>query len=359
MLAKLTGKALVVDDDETVRLVVSTFLETHGHSVTHVKNGQEAMMIARLGWPDVIITDVIMPVMDGFELVARLKADPATAPIPVIVMTSLGDKSARQRALDAGAEDFVTKPVDESELVARIGNYLRLRDYCNGIKDAKRSLERELRQRTGALLGANLEAIFTLCRAMEYRDSGTGAHLHRISLYSRVLASACNMDAQFIDCLTQATPMHDIGKIGIPDAILLKPGPLTPEEWAVMRSHSEMGAKLLGGGGSPYLVMGAEIALRHHENWDGSGYPGGLRGEEIPLSARIMAICDRYDALRATRPYKPGFSHAEAMEILRKGDGRSEPEHLDPELLKAFCLHAQRFDEIFRLYQDDPLCSGH
>lgn len=355
MLAKLKGKALVVDDDETVRLVVSAILEEHGHSVTHVRNGEEAMMVARLGWPEVIVTDVIMPVMDGFELVARLKADPSTAHIPIIVMTSLGDKSARQRALDAGAEDFVTKPVDEIELVTRIGNYLRLRDYYNQIKDANRSLERDIRQRTDALLGANLETMFTLCRAMEYRDSGTGAHLRRISQYSRILASACSMDAQFIDCLTLATPMHDIGKIGIPDSILLKPGPLTPEEWTIMRSHSEMGASLLKGSSSPYLVMGAEIALHHHENWDGSGYPGGLRGEEIPLPARIMAICDRYDALRGARPYKPGFSHAETMKILLEGDGRSRPEHLDPELLKTFNLQSLRFDETFRLYQDDPL----
>lgn len=354
MLAALKGKILVVDDDETVRLVVGAILEAHGHSVTVVQNGQEAITVARLGWPDVIVTDIIMPQMDGFELVARLKADSATAHIPTIVMTSLGDNSARRRALEAGAEDFVTKPVDDTELPTRVGNYLRLGDYYKQIKDANRALEREVRQRTDALLGANLETIFALCRAMESKDTTTGAHLQRISQYSRELADACNMDAKFIDRLTHATPMHDIGKIGIPDAILLKPGPLNVSEWAVMRSHCEIGAQMLSGVNSPYLIMGAEIALNHHENWDGSGYPHGLRGEEIPLPARIMAICDRYDALRSERPYKQALSHAEAMEILLKGDARSKPEHLDPELLKVFARNSLRFDEVFRLYQGMP-----
>lgn len=356
VLTKPRGKILVVDDDETVRLVVSAILEQEGHSVSHVRNGQEAMMVARLGWPDVILTDVIMPVMDGFELVSRLKADPSTAHIPTIVMTSLGDSSARHRALDAGAEDFVTKPADEAELLTRVGNHLRLRDYYNQIVETNHGLEREIRQRTDSLVGANLETIFTLCRAMEYKDADTGAHLNRISQYSRLLGEAIGMDATFIDCLTQATPMHDIGKIGVPDAILNKPGPLDQEEWTVMRAHCEMGERLLAGSSSPYLRMGALIARNHHENWDGSGYPGGISGEDIPLPARIMSICDRYDALRSARPYKCAMTHPEAMQILLKGDARSKPEHLDPTLLEAFNKHSLRFDEIFRHYQELGEC---
>ncbi|MEN3113192.1 HD domain-containing phosphohydrolase [Uliginosibacterium paludis] len=358
MLTKLRGKILVVDDDETIRLVVSAILEQEGHMVSHVQNGQEAIMVARLGWPDVILTDVIMPVMDGFELVSRLKADPTTAHIPTIVMTSLGDSSARHRALSAGAEDFVTKPADEAELLTRVSNHLRLRDYYNRIVETNHGLEREIRQRTDSLVGANLETIFTLCRAMEYKDADTGTHLQRISQYSRLLAEATGMDAAFIDCLTQATPMHDIGKIGVPDAILTKPGPLNPAEWEVMRAHCEMGERLLAGSSSPYLRMGALIARNHHENWDGSGYPDGISGEDIPLPARIMSICDRYDALRSARPYKPALEHAQVMHILLSGDGRSDPAHLDPDLLAAFSRHALRFDEVFRHYRQLDECSA-
>lgn len=350
MLSRPRGKVLVVDDDETIRLIVAAILEDQGHTVTRAANGDEALIVARLGWPEVIITDVVMPVMDGFELVARLKADPATAPIPVIVMTSLEDCGARQRALESGAEDFVAKPVDATELAVRVGNFLRLVDYTSQLRDANRILERELRQRTDALNGANLEAIFSLCRAMEYKDSCTGAHLQRISQYSRVLAGAAGMNADFIECLTMATPMHDIGKIGVPDAVLLKPGPLDDAEWELMRAHTEIGARLLGGAASPYLKMGAEIALCHHENWNGSGYPRGLAGNDIPVSARIMAICDRYDALRAQRPYKRSFSHEEAMRILLEGDERSDPAQVDPSLLELFRRNAKRFDEIFTRY---------
>ncbi|GAB2880614.1 response regulator [Uliginosibacterium flavum] len=351
MLAPLKGKILVVDDDETVRRVVSCMLEARGHTVTVVANGQEALTVARLGWAQVILTDIVMPVMDGFELVGRLKSDAATAHIPVIVMTSMDDRAARLRALEAGAEDFVLKPVDETELVTRVGNYLRLGDYFARVEDANRVLEREVRQQTDALRGANLETIFSLCRAMEYKDANTGAHLHRISQYSRVLADACGMDGSFVECLTHATPMHDIGKIGVPDAILLKPGPLDEAEWFVMRSHCAMGAHLLAGATSAYLVMGAEVALCHHENWDGSGYPQNLRGEAIPLAARIMAVCDRYDAVRSERPYKRAYSHAEAMEVMLKGDERSSPKHIDPDLLAVFARNSLRFDEVFRIHQ--------
>lgn len=354
MLTPLQGKVLVVDDDKTVRQIISAILESRGHTVTAVQNGQEALTVARLGWPDVILSDVVMPVMDGFELVARLKADTAIAHIPVIVMTALEDRSARMRVLEAGAEDFVLKPVDATELNVRVGNYLRFRDYYQQISDANRVLEREVRQRTDALSGANLETIFALCRAMEYKDATTGAHLQRISQYSRVLAEACGMDADFVDCLTHATPMHDIGKIGVPDAILLKPGPLDDAEWVQMRAHCLMGAQLLAGAGSPFLVMGAEIALCHHENWDGSGYPRGLQGAEIPLPARIMAVCDRYDAIRAKRPYKRAYSHLETMEVMSKGDERSSPKHMDPDLLGCFTRNASRFDEVFRLHQVLP-----
>ena len=351
MLAPLKGKILVVDDNETVRAVVAAMLEARGHEVTAVSNGQEALTVVRLGWPDVVLSDLVMPVMDGFELVSRLKADQRSAAVPVIVMTSMGDRSARIRALEAGAEDFVVKPVDETELLTRVGNYLRLKDFHSQLEDANRILEREVRHRTDELLGSNLETIFVLCRAMEFKDMNSGSHLKRISQYCCLLAERVGLEAEFIDCITHAAPMHDIGKVGVPDSILLKPGPLDEAEWEIMRQHCQMGADLLRDGHSPYLRMGAEIALCHHENWDGTGYPTGLRGKDIPLSARIMAVCDRYDALRAARPYKRAYDHAETLNVLLKGDGRSMPEQLDPELLMIFQRNSLEFDEVFRLNQ--------
>lgn len=349
MLAPLKGKILVVDDDATVRCVVAAILEARGHTVSLACNGEEAMIVARLGWPEVVLTDVVMPRMDGFELVSRLKTDPALSHIPVIVMTAMSDRSARMRALEAGAEDFVAKPVDETELATRVGNFLRMHDYVTRQADARRILERELRQNSDTLRGANLETIFALCRAMEFKDANTGSHIQRVSQYCCLLADCCGQSAEFIDQITHASPMHDIGKVGVPDGILLKPGALTPEEWVIMRRHCEMGASLLSDSHSPYLQMGAQIALTHHENWDGSGYPRELRGEDIPLAGRIMALCDRYDAVRAERPYKRAHDHAEALEILLRGDERCKPEHLDPELLTLFERNSLRFDEIFRL----------
>lgn len=351
MLVPLKGKVLVVDDDETVRRVVAAILESRGHTVSLACNGEEAMIVARLGWPEVVLTDVVMPRMDGFELVTRLKTDPALAHIPVVVMTALSDRTARMRALEAGAEDFVAKPVDETELATRIGNYLRMHDYVVRVEDANRILARELRQSADALRGANLETIFALSRAMEFKDVNTGGHIQRVSQYCCLLADCIGQDEAFVECITQASPMHDIGKVGVPDEILLKPGPLDQDEWLVMRRHCEMGFQLLSGGSSAYLKMAAEIALGHHENWDGSGYPSGLEGERIPLAARIMAVCDRYDALRAVRPYKRAYSHAEALNVMLRGDARTRPEQMDPRLLQVFERNSLRFDEIFRLNQ--------
>jgi len=211
-------------------------------------------------------------------------------------------------------------------------------------------LEQRVRERTADLQESYLETIFTMTRAAEHKDEDTGAHVKRISYYSRELARMLGMDETFIDSIFFASPMHDIGKIGIPDHILLKPGGFVPNEWEIMKTHAAMGAMILGNSKSPYLVMGAEIALNHHERWDGGGYPGGKRGEEIPLSARIMNICDVYDALRSKRPYKPAFDHEKAMSIITQGDGRTLPEHFDPAVIAAFKQNHQTFCDIFETY---------
>ncbi|MHB8564003.1 MAG: HD-GYP domain-containing protein, partial [Acidiferrobacteraceae bacterium] len=213
-------------------------------------------------------------------------------------------------------------------------------------------LEQRVSERTAALQESNLETIFTMTRAAEHKDEDTGAHVQRISYYSRELARLLGMDAGFVDKIFVASPMHDIGKIGIPDHILLKPGGFLPDEWEIMKGHTVMGAKILGNSTSPYLQMGAEIALNHHERWDGGGYPNGKRGEVTPLAARIMNICDIYDALRSKRSYKPSLDHLKAMEIITHGDNRTRPEHFDPAVLSVFVQNDPVFDTIFQEHSD-------
>jgi len=207
-----------------------------------------------------------------------------------------------------------------------------------------------VRERTAALQVSYQETIFTLVRAAEFKDEDTGTHVQRICFYCRELAGILGMDKKFIDELSLASPMHDIGKIGIPDHILLKPGSLSADEWLVMKGHTTMGVKILGSSNSPYLKMGAEIALSHHEQWDGGGYPHGLSGEAIPLAARIMYICDIYDALRSKRPYKTGFDHSRALSIISQGDNRTLPVHFDPAISSIFKQHEQKFRDIFEAY---------
>jgi len=211
-------------------------------------------------------------------------------------------------------------------------------------------LEQRVRERTADLQESYLETIFTMTRAAEHKDEDTGAHVQRISYYNRELARMLGLDEEFVDKIFFASPMHDIGKIGIPDHVLLKPGGFTPDEWEVMKGHASLGAKILGNSKSSHLKMGAEIALNHHERWDGGGYPNGKRGEAIPLPARIMNICDIYDALRSKRPYKPALDHLKTMDIITRGDGRTQPEHFDQVILAAFKQNHQSFRDIFEAY---------
>ena len=268
------------------------------------------------------------------------------------MVTALDDRDSRLRGLEAGAEEFVTKPVDRNELRIRVRNLLRLKEFSDFLADHNRILDAQVKERTRQLLSGYRETIVTMTRAASYKDEETGAHVARISFYTVELAQALGLDAEFCDTIHYASPMHDVGKIAIPDSILLKPGGFEPHEWEIMKTHAALGGKLLRGTDSPYLVMGVEIADGHHERWDGGGYPLGLAGEAIPLSARIMNICDQYDALRSRRPYKEAFPHDKALEIITVGDGRTLPAHFDPDVLDAFKGCVGRFREIFEAHRD-------
>lgn len=340
-------RILVVDDDERNIKLLVTLLEADGYSTLTAPDGQGALTVAMADPPDLILLDVMMPDMDGFETVAHLKANPTTQAVPVIMLTSLDDRGSKQRALESGAEEFLTKPFDRADLRVRVRNLLRLKEYTDFLANHNRILEEEVKERTLQLEDAYLDTVFTLVRAAEFKDKETGHHVRRISYYCRALAEAHGMDQPFCDAIYHSSPMHDVGKIGIPDQVLLKPGRHSPEEWTVMKTHAALGASILAHGHSPYAHMGAEIALNHHERWNGGGYPNGLQGEAIPLAARLMQICDVYDALRSKRPYKDAIDHARAVEIIVRGDGRTQPEHFDPSVVADFLLCAKRFAEIF------------
>ncbi len=344
-----SASILVVDDLEANVRLLERMLHDAGYtSVASTMDPYEVCNLHRKNRYDLILLDLQMPGMDGFQVMEGLKEIETDGYLPVLVITAQSDH--KLRALQAGAKDFVSKPFDLTEVRTRIHNMLEVRLLHKKLHSYNDILEQRVRERTADLQKSHQETIFTMTRAAEYKDKDTGAHVQRVSYYCSVLSERLGMDPGFRDKVFFASPMHDIGKIGIPDHILLKPDGFTPDEWDVMKGHAPLGAKILGNSKSPYLIMGAEIALNHHERWDGGGYPSGLKGEAIPLSARIMNICDIYDALRSKRPYKPAFDHSEALDIITRGDGRIQPEHFDTAVLEAFKQDHESFRDIFETY---------
>jgi putative two-component system response regulator len=342
----LNSNILIVDDQPANVMLLERMLANVGYArLTSTTDSREVAELHLTNNYDLILLDLQMPNMDGFDVMAQLREAQPNAYLPVLVITA--QPHHKLHALNVGAKDFVTKPFELAEVLARVHNMLEVRSLHKTLQSYNDLLEQRVQERTADLHESYLDTIFTMTRAAEHKDEDTGAHVQRISYYSRELAKVLGMDAGFVDEIFIASPMHDIGKIGIPDRILLKPSGFTPDEWEIMKSHAAMGAKILGNSKSRYLNMGSEIALNHHERWDGGGYPAGKQGEEIPLSARIMNICDVYDALRSKRPYKAAFDHKTAVEIITRGDGRTSPQHFDPVILAAFSQHHKMFADIF------------
>jgi putative two-component system response regulator len=339
----MIGKILAVDDTPASLKLLSDLLKVEGYEVLSAISGELALNAATRSQPDLILLDIRMPIMDGYEVCRRLKALPATQHIPVIFVSAASETDEKVFGFKVGAVDYVTKPYQRDELLARVRTHLELNRLHH-------HLEELVKERTEQVVASHRETIVTMTRAASYKDEETGSHIARISFYCVEISKELGVDADFIDLISYASPMHDVGKMGIPDAILQKPGRFEPEEWQMMQTHCEVGAKMLTGTDSPYLQMGVDIAAAHHENWDGSGYPRGLKGGEIPLSARIAQICDVYDALRSSRPYKEAFDHERSVEIITKGDQRTSPAHFDPAVLSAFMRCSERFREIYRLH---------
>ncbi len=340
-------KILIADDQLFHILVLEELCKDLGYETVKASNGREVVELARTECPDCILMDVVMPEMDGLEATTQLKGHKDTAHIPVIMITGLDSRKDRLAGIAIGADDFLTKPIDNEELALRLRNNLRNKEFHDFLAEHKQLLEKQVAERTLLLREGYIDTIHRLVLASEFKDEYTGAHISRISYYSREIAEACNLGSEFAESIFYASPMHDIGKVAIPDSIQQKPGPLNASEWQVMKTHTTIGAEILEGSNSPYLQMAVDIARCHHERWDGKGYPNGLKGEEIPLTARIMNVCDQYDALRSERPYKQAFNHEKSCTIILEGSDRTTPEHFDPDVLEVFRKCRGRFAEIY------------
>ncbi|GIU03858.1 two-component system response regulator [Shewanella sp. c952] len=325
---------LVVDDTpENIDILVGIL--SSDYKIRVAIDGPKALALAQKSMPDIILLDVMMPGMNGYEVCQRLKQDPLTCHIPVIFVTALAETADETQGFALGAVDYITKPVSAPVVQARVKTHLALYDQ-------KRLLEQQVKERTKELEETRFEIIRRLGRAAEYKDNETGLHVVRMSHYARLLAIQSGLPDKYCELIYNAAPMHDIGKIGTPDSILKKPAKLDEPEWDEMQRHAEIGAEIIGDHQDPLLEMARRIALSHHEKWDGSGYPFGVSGQDIPIEGRIVAIADVFDALTSIRPYKKAWTVADTMALIESESGK----HFDPELVEHF---KQIVDEVTKI----------
>lgn len=325
---------LIVDDEQTNLMLLQRVAARVADDVTATpfSDPLAALAACRAALPDLMVLDYLMPGMNGHELLTAVRALPGGADVPIVMITADGERAVRQKALKLGATDFLAKPVDPVEVQVRLTNLLAIRRSHVTLADRSRWLAEEVAKATQTVLDREHELIIRMSKAAEFRDSDTGAHLQRMAHYSRLIAEQLGQSAEECEMIFRAAPMHDLGKLGIPDAILLKQGRLEADEFAVMKRHPAIGHDILAGSQSRVIALGAEIALSHHEKLDGSGYPNGLAGDAIPLAGRIVAVADVFDALTSARPYKKPWETDRARDFLIQHSGS----HFDPACVAAF-----------------------
>ena len=337
----LNHSILVVDDiADNIQILIG--LLSPEYRVLAATSGMKALSLAQKSpQPEMILLDIMMPEMDGFEVCRRLKSDPTTKHIPIIFVTAKTEEVDESLGFELGAVDYITKPYNPAIVKTRVKAQFAL-------ALENRHLEQLVKSRTAEIENTRKSIINKLGKAAEYKDNETGMHVVRMALYCRLIAEKISEDKQWIDLLYNAAPMHDIGKIGIPDAVLCKPGKLDADEWQTMMTHSNIGAEILGDEQAPLLVLAQEVALCHHEKWNGKGYPRGLKGEEIPLPSRIVAIADVFDALTSERPYKKAWSVEKAVDLIKEESGQ----HFDPELVPYFLESLPEIQKVMSQYRD-------
>ncbi|HTF99220.1 MAG TPA: HD domain-containing phosphohydrolase [Nitrospirota bacterium] len=360
-------RILILDGDETNRRLLTSFLQDLPCMFEFVGDGRAAVLKAAEFSPDLIFLDVRLPHLDGVAVCRQLKSNPETRTIPVVMLTMADDWKLKRLSHEAGADDFLAKPLEANETLSRTKNQLRLRDMdlvCRNAAASSRSGTTRAAELSAALQdivraqknlkASYLDTIYRLTIIAEFKDEATVQHVKRVGLCCAHIARQLGWSDEQIEIIKYASPMHDIGKIGIPSGILLKPAALTPEELALVKTHTVLGGKILHGSHSAYLQMAERIALAHHERWDGTGYPAGLAREDIPLEGRVVAFADQYDSLRSLRPYKPPFDYIKAYRIVVEGNERIGPHHFDPKILEVFKDTHKTFEQIYEHHKDTP-----
>lgn len=351
----LSGCTILAVDDTPLNLDVLVSVLSEPYDLSVALSGTTALEMAYTNPPDLILLDIMMPGMDGFEVLRLLKEDERTKDIPVLMLSALSETGSKAQCFQLGAVDYLTKPFDVEELLARVQTHLSMGQMQRKLRQSNELLEQKVRQRTQELIVTQQATIESMAALAEYRDPETGEHIRRVKGYVQRMAEILHehpaykdrISDKVVELLTLSSPLHDIGKVGVKDHILLKPGKLTPEEFEEMKRHAEYGRNVIRSvqnklGAMPFLQIAEEIAYTHHERWDGAGYPQGLSGEDIPLSGRIMALADVYDALISRRVYKPPFTHTKAVQIIREGRAT----HFDPLLTDIFVQHIEEMRAI-------------
>jgi putative two-component system response regulator len=347
---------LIVDDQPQNIELLEAYLAPQGYKIVKAANGEEALRKLSDNRIDLILLDVMMPGMDGFEVTRKVRQNATHRLLPIILVTALRETEDRVKGIEAGCDDFISKPVDKMELLARVRSLLKVKAYNDLLNNYRKELKSEVTKRTEELKralekikAASLETIYRLTMASEYKDTDTGAHIKRMSRYSAAVARRMGLTEETVATILYAAPMHDLGKVGIPDKILLKPAMLDTAEWEIMKQHSVIGANILKGSDAEFIRLGKIIARSHHEKWDGNGYPDGLAGKDIPIAGRITAIADVFDALTSKRPYKEPFPVENALFIIRNESGS----HFDPDVVDAFFAIQDEILAIKKEYDND------